>query len=63
MKSQNERIRKHLKSGKHLTALGALGLFDCLRLSGRIKNLRDAGMPIKTRMIDVNGKRIAQYHL
>ena len=61
MKTQNERIKKHLKSGKHLTALGALKLFGCLRLGGRIHELRESGMKIKTKMIEVNGKRIAQY--
>lgn len=59
--TQNERIKKHLKSGKHLTALDALSLYGCLRLSGRILELRESGMKIKTKMIEVNGKRIAQY--
>lgn len=61
--SQNQRIEKHLKSGKHITALGALSLYGCLRLSGRIMELRQSGLKIKTKMIEVNGKHIAQYHL
>lgn len=61
--SQTKRIEKHLKSGKHLTALGALSLYGCLRLSGRILELRESGMDIKTKMITVNKKRIAQYYL
>lgn len=61
--TQNERIAKDLKAGKRLTALTALTRYGCLRLSGRILELRESGMNIKTKMIEVNSKRIAQYSL
>ena len=62
--SQNKMIKEHLMEGKGLTALGALNLYGCLRLSGRIHDLRNKhGLPIGTDMIEVNGKRIAKYTL
>jgi hypothetical protein len=64
MKSQNEQIKNHLESGKTLTALQALRKFNCLRLSGRIYDLsHDFGMPIKSEMVNVQGKRVARYSL
>lgn len=62
-KSQREAIAKHLRTGKTLTALGALARFQCLRLSGRILELRNEGMSIHTRMIRVGKKRVAEYAL
>ncbi len=59
--TQNEQIAKDLKAGKKLTQLSALNRYGCLRLGGRIHELRESGMNIKTKMIEVNGKRIAQY--
>lgn len=64
MKSQNELIRKHLESGRTITALEALRLYGCLRLSGRIYELvHDKGMNIHSEMVERNGKRVAQYSL
>ncbi len=48
--SQNERVLKHLKSGKGLTSFGAFNLFKITRLSARIKNLRDQGYEIHSEM-------------
>jgi hypothetical protein len=62
--SQNKRILKHLKSGKTLTGLEALRLFDCFSLPQRIGNLRSFGFVIKTTMITTDsGKRIAEYSI
>ena len=62
--SQNKRILKHLKSGKTLTGLEALRLFDCFSLPQRIGNLRSFGFDIKTTMITTySGKRIAEYSI
>lgn len=64
MKSQNEEIKDHLKSGKKLTSLEALHRFGCLRLSGRIHDLRHSeNMPIKSEMVWIHGKRVAEYSL
>jgi hypothetical protein len=59
--TQNERIKKHLKSGKHLTTLGALGLFGCLRLASRIRELKDKGMKIDSEKVKINDKYITRY--
>jgi hypothetical protein len=62
--SQNHWIAKHLKEGKTLTSLDALRLFGCLRLSGRIYDLRKKGLDIKSRDIwTLTGKRISEYYI
>ena len=62
--SQTKAIKEHLMKGNGITSLGALHLYGCLRLSGRIHDLRNKhGLPIRTDMIEVNGKRIAKYTL
>lgn len=64
MESQNKQIRAHLESGKTITALEALRLYGCLRLSGRIYDLtHDEGLNINSRMVNRNGKRIAEYSM
>lgn len=60
---QNERILRHLRSGKTLTPLQALHRFGCLRLSGRIYELRALGHGIASALVKRNGKRIAQYRM
>jgi len=62
--SQNKRILKHLKSGKTLTGMEALRLFDCFSLPQRIGNLRSFGFNITTTMISTpTKKRVAQYSI
>ena len=61
--SQTNRIKEHLLAGNKITALDTLHLYGCLRLSGRIHDLRSQGLPIKTDMVEINGKRIAKYTL
>lgn len=46
-----------------ITALDALREAGCFRLAARIADLRAAGYPIESRMVTVNGKRIARYTL
>ena len=62
--SQNSRILAWLKKGRTLTPRQALDLFDCLRLSGRIWELRDAGWDIKMRLkaVGPNKKYVAEYY-
>lgn len=62
-KSQTEQIKAHLEKGGTLTPLEALNKFGCLRLSGRIFDLRESGLAIKSNMVLRNGKRVAQYSL
>lgn len=62
--SQNARILKHLQSGGKVTALSALDDFQCMRLSARIKDLRDRGYAITDEFITVSsGKRVKQYFI
>jgi hypothetical protein len=62
--SQNERILGHLRRGRTLTPLSAIRLFDCLRLGGRIHELRTLGFDIRTEKLELSsGKRIARYSL
>jgi hypothetical protein len=63
MESQEQQIRNHLESGKKLTSLEALKLFGCLRLSGRIFDLREQGLNINSEMVERNGKRVAEYSI
>lgn len=66
-KTQGEKILARLKTGRCVDPITALNLFGCNRLAARIKELRDAGYWIDTRMTTVHtraGKtRIAVYRL
>lgn len=67
--SQNEKILRYMKTHKRgITPLEAYEKFGCLRLSGRIYELKDAGYKIMTNIIEVNNRngelrRVAQYRL
>ncbi len=61
--SQNLAIRAMLESGGRLTPLEALNKFGCLRLSGRIYDLKKQGMNISTQMVERGGKRVAEYSM
>ena len=68
MESQNHAILKYLQGGNSLTPLEALKLFGCFRLGGRIYDLKKAGHPIKTEIIEIKTslfdiKRVAKYYL
>jgi hypothetical protein len=64
IESQNKQILRHLQSGKTITALDALRLYGCLRLSGRIYDLRRSGQPIQERTITtLTGKHISEYFM
>lgn len=62
--TQNQQILSHLKDGQSITQLEALNLFGCLRLGGRIYELRAAGHPIETKWeSDGDKKRWARYRM
>lgn len=61
--TQSERVLNYLLSGKSLTSLEAITKFQCLRLAGRIKELRQH-YKIHTEMIVTKSKkRIAKYSI
>lgn len=62
-KTQRAAIKKHLLSGRAITALDALRKFDSLRLGARIWELKQDGMPIITTMVKIGEKRVARYSL
>jgi hypothetical protein len=63
-KTQLDHLKAHLKSGKTITPLEALGLYGVFRLAARIKELREKGWNIETEIkYDPNGKTYATYKL
>lgn len=68
-KSQNEMILNYMQTHKRgITQLKALERFGCLRLSGRIHDLREEGWQIATNIIEVPNRfgevsRVAEYTL
>lgn len=62
-KSQEDLILAHLQAGKSITPLEALKLFGCLRLSGRIFDLKRKGFQIEEVDVQDGNKRYAKYFL
>jgi hypothetical protein len=61
VRSQNDQIKKHLELYGSITPLLALDKYGCFRLAARINDLRRQGMEIRTKMIETQGKKYAQY--
>ena len=61
--SQNEQILDYLEKGNSITAIEALDLFDCFRLSARIGNLKDAGHKIKSVLVKNDKKKFSRYFM
>ena len=60
--SQEKKIIEYLKSGRSLTPMAALRLFNCFRLASRIHSLRKK-YDIKNIGEERGGKRFARYML
>ena len=52
VRGQTKAIKEHLEAGHSLTNKEAADLFGCYRLSARINELREAGMNIRTIMME-----------
>lgn len=62
--TQCQKILAFLQQGGRITSLSALNQFGCLRLSARIKDLRDEGYQISDRFIKVpSGKKVKEYFM
>ena len=61
--SQSLRILKHLRKGGAITPFEALSKFGTLRLGARVYDLKKQGHAISRRMVEKNGKRVAEYRL
>lgn len=59
--SQKLEIQRALAKGDKLTPLLALNRFGCLSLSQRVGELKREGWPVKSKLIEIGGKRVAQY--
>ena len=58
--TQNDQVLDRLQR-RPLTPLEALAEFGCLRLAARIKDLRNMGHSINTRIVRNGKKRWAEY--
>lgn len=62
--SQSKAIAAWLMTGHSITPLEALQMFGCLRLGARVWDLREKGMDIVSRKLQVSPrKRVSQYFL
>ena len=61
--SQIKKIRHYLESGGRLTPIDALNKFNCFRLEAVVFNLREDGLPVKTKTIKDGQKSSAEYYL
>jgi hypothetical protein len=60
--TQTLKIQRWLAQGHTLTPIEALKRFGTLRLGARAWDLKRAGWPIKSRMVNVGeGRRVAEY--
>jgi hypothetical protein len=59
--TQTAQILNYLLTGESLTPLDALQRFHCFRLGARIFELRQQGEPIKSELVEVNGKHVSRY--
>ena len=63
MTPQSQQILNHLKQGNPITSMEALQQYRCMRLAARVKDLKDSGYNILSRMVEQGGKRFAEYRL
>ncbi len=64
MTPQAKIVLSHLKSGKHITALEALGVYGIFRLAARILEVRAEGYVVKTQHVyDARRKQYARYSI
>lgn len=61
--TQSQKILRWLQAGNRISPLQALNMFGCFRLGARCYDLKKAGYPVRSEMVTVNGKRVAEYRL
>ena len=61
--SQKSDVLAHLKTGKSITSIEALNLFQAFRLADIVFKLRKDGVPIKTETVGKGSKSWAKYSL
>jgi hypothetical protein len=63
MMSQKSEMRAALKRGESFTRLDALLRWGCAKAPARISELRQEGLPIKTEIVEGDGKRFARWYM
>jgi hypothetical protein len=61
--SQSQQVLAYLKHGATINPIMALRHLGVMRLAARVKELRDSGHDIKTRIVESGGKKFAEYYL
>jgi len=61
--SQEKRILHYLQQGFNISAMEALQMFGCFRLSDRIFRLRNKGFNIEMTMVQRGNKKWGEYKL
>ena len=62
-KGRSHKLLLHLLRGRTISGTQALANFGIYRLSSVIKNWRDKGFTIETKMINRNGRRYGVYKM
>lgn len=52
-----QQIKAHLDKGQPINPMQAFSEYGCFRLGARIHELKQAGYPVKKRMIEVENRR------
>jgi len=68
MKSQNNRVKQWLETGKPITQFEAMQNLGIMRLASRINDLRNQGCKIEKKLVTAENRfgekcRVAQYRL
>lgn len=61
LKSQNERVKAYMLAGHEIDTWQAYKLYTITCLAQRIYDLKKAGVPILSKMVNRNGKRFCVY--
>ena len=60
--TQQQQVTKRLRSG-WTTALDALKDCGCMRLAARVLEMRQDGLNVVDKWVEVNGKRVKAYQI
>lgn len=61
--TQSARILTALEKGDRITPIDALARFGCFRLAARVRELRERGLDVQSRLVERGGKQVAMYWL
>jgi hypothetical protein len=63
-RTQCDRLRNHLLTGRKITALEAWNYYGCARLASRVHDLKKTGMDIQKVMVKTpGGAHVAAYYV